>query len=166
MEEIWKDIQGYPNYQISNMGNVKSLNYRCTGKEKILKPAKNKDGYFYVGLCKQGKVKTYKIHRLVAETFIDNPNNLPQVNHRNEIKTDNRTSNLEWCTAKQNINYGTRNQRSAEKLSKQVLCLETGKIYPSTIEVQRDLGFVQSDISMCCRGKLKTCGGLHWRYVE
>lgn len=157
MEETWKDIQWYDGYQISNLGRVKSFKYN---KEKILRP-KNVKQYLIVSLCKQGKVKNYLVHRLVAEAFIPNPQNLPQVNHIDEDKTNNCMDNLEWCDAKYNSNYGTRN----EKISKQVLCVETGIIYPSTMEIKRKLGFVQSNISMCCNGKRKTAYGHTWRYV-
>jgi hypothetical protein len=152
--EIFKDIEGYFGlYQVSNMGNVKSFH---TGKEKILKPKNDKDGYLFVVLSKQGKVKTCKIHRLVAQSFIENPQNLPQVNHKNEIKTDNRASNLEWCDCQYNIDYSQ---------SKRVLCVETNKIYSSTMEVHKQLGFSQGNISQCCNCKRKTCGGYTWRYV-
>ena len=170
--EIWKDIEGYEGlYQISNLGNVKSLNYNKTGKERILTPQKNNKSYLKVGLCKQAKSKTYKIHRLVAQAFLPNQNNLPQVNHKDEDKQNNAASNLEWCTNKYNSNYGTRNKRVAEsninnpKRSKQVLCVENGVIYPSTMELQRQLGLPQQNISHCCNGKRKTCGGFHWCYV-
>lgn len=165
MIEIFKDIEGYEGYQISNYGRVKSLNYNRTGKEKILKPTKDKKNYLRVDLSKQGKRKQYQIHRLVAQAFLDNPNNYEQINHKNEIKTDNRVENLEWCTPKQNNNYGTRNKRIAESKSKQVMCVETGVIYISTNEVQRQLNLKQGDISRCCNGKRKTCGGFHWCYV-
>lgn len=166
-EEIWKDIEEYENlYQVSSIGRVKSLNYNhTTGKDRILKPAKDIYGYLYVSLCKQGKIKTHRIHRLVAEAFIPNPNNFPQVNHKNEDKTNNYVSNLEWCDRKYNCNYGTRNKRIAEKCSKQVLCVETGKIYPSTHQVEKQLGFAHQNIVNACIGKRKTCGGFHWKYV-
>lgn len=108
----------------------------------------------------------------MALHFIDNPKNLEQVNHKNELKTDNRVENLEFCDAKHNNNYGTHNQRSAksrinhQKLSKQVMCIETSVVYPSTNEVQRRLGFNKSAISRCCRGKCKTSYGYTWKYVE
>ena len=169
--EIFKDIKGYENYQVSNLGNVKSLGNDKTRKEKILKPNKLKNNYLQVVLCKEGKRKYHLIHRLVAEAFIPNHNNLPQLNHLDEDKTNNTISNLEWCTAKYNNNYGTRNKRVAEsninnpKRSKQVLCLETGVVYPSTHQVERQLGFAQGYISNACNGKLKTAYGFHWQYV-
>jgi len=115
-QEIWKTIEGYENYEISNLGRVKSLGNNKTRKEKILKPVKDRKGYLVVSLCQNGSMKTCKIHRLVAQAFIPNPENKPQVNHKNEIKTDNRAENLEYCTAKENLNYGTHNERVAKAL--------------------------------------------------
>ena len=114
--EIWKDIPGYEGlYQVSNYGNVKSLNYRGTkGKHKCLKQNTDKYGYKVVILANHGKYKSYKVHRLVASAFIENPNNYPQVNHLDENPANNNYLNLEWCTAKYNINYGTRNKRAGE----------------------------------------------------
>lgn len=161
--EIWKDISEYDGlYKVSNLGRVKSLGNDKKRKEKILKPIKYNCGYLIVGLSKQGKRKLYLVHRLVAEAFIDNPNNFRELNHIDEDKTNNCVSNLEWCDRKYNINYGTRN----EKISKRVLCVETNKIYPSTNEVQRQLGFANSHISSACNGKLKQAYGFHWRYVS
>lgn len=115
INEIWKDIEGYEGiYMISSKGRVKSLKF---GKEKILKNLKNTCGYLFVSLCKNGKFKNYLIHRLVASAFIDNPNNLSQINHKDEDKTNNRIDNLEWCDSSYNINFGTR----TEKIQKPVL---------------------------------------------
>ena len=129
MIEIWKNIQGYEGlYQISNLGRVKSLHYN---KEKILKPNKYGAGYYGVALSKNNKHKRYSIHRLVAIAFIPNPNNLPQVNHKDEDKTNNRVDNLEWCTNEYNMNYGTRNERANEKISETVRKkFENGYISP------------------------------------
>lgn len=163
--EIWKEIEGYEGlYQVSNLGNVKSLNKR---KGRILKTIKDHFGYLRVRLSKQGELKNHKIHRLVAETFLDNPNNYKQVNHKDENKTNNKVDNLEWCTPKYNCNYGTRNQRitNAQK-GKQVLCIETGVIYPSANEVERQLGYNLGNISKCCNGKYKTAYKFHWKYVS
>ena len=94
----WKDIPGYEGlYQVSNLGEIKSLNYRNTGKEKIIKPRKNKGGYLRVVLCKNGKQKDFLVHRLVAIAFIPNHNNYNQVNHKDENPSNNNVNNLEWC---------------------------------------------------------------------
>lgn len=174
MEEIWKDIEGYEGcYQVSNLGRVKSLGNGKThnSSERILK-GNNIKGYLVVKLSKEGKQKQYLIHRLVAQVFIPNPNNLLQVNHIDEDKTNNTVSNLEWCSAKYNMNYGTRTQRVVEKntnhqnKSKKVTCIETGKIYVSTMQVERDLGFAHANISYACTGRYKTAYGFHWKYID
>lgn len=162
MKEEWKNIKGYSNYMVSNMGRVKNLNYNHTGREKILKSSVDKIGYMYVGLCKNGKVKYFKVHRLVAEAFYGEIPKGMQVNHINEIKTDNRLENLNLMTPKENCNWGTRNKRVAEKAtngkcSKPVLQIDktTNEViaeFPSLREVGRQLGFDNSTISMCCKG--------------
>jgi hypothetical protein len=106
--EIWKDVLGYEGlYQVSNLGQVKSLNYNRTGIERILKARLSKDGYYEVMLCKNGKGKSFRVHRLVVMSFIGEIPKGSVVNHLNEIRTDNRLENLEICTNKENINYGT-----------------------------------------------------------
>lgn len=164
--EVFKNIKGYEGlYQIGNEGTIKSLWY---GKERILKQYKNVNGYLYVILCKNSQKKTYKVHRIVAEHFIPNPDNLPQVNHKNEIKTDNRVENLEWCDAKYNANYGSCQQRRAGKLAKQVLQYtldgEFVAEYPSASDANRKTGYNFSKIAACCRNDRKTAYGYKWRY--
>ena len=108
MNEIWKPIVGYEGlYEVSNLGNVRSLNYNGTGEIKIMKPGISKNGYLQVLLYINGKRKMYKVHRLVAQAFIPNPDNKPQINHKSEDKTLNTVDNLEWTTAKENTNWGT-----------------------------------------------------------
>lgn len=168
MDEIWKNIPEYNGlYQVSNMGRVKSLNYKGTGKEKILKPATNKEGYLRVGLCKDGKRKRFRIHRLVAIHFIPNPNNLPEVNHIDENKTNNCVENLEWCDRVYNINHGTRTQRCSIPIVQ--LDPTTNKVidaYPSTYEAERLGGFDHGNITFCCQGKRNTHGGYRWMYLK
>jgi len=105
-KEIWKDIEGYEGrYQVSNLGRVKSLNYRHTDQERILQPIPFSHGYLVVNFLKNKKHKTFLIHRLVAQSFIPNPDNKPQVNHINGVKTDNRVVNLEWVTPLENTQH-------------------------------------------------------------
>ena len=141
MIELWKDIKDYEGfYQVSNLGRVKSLSrsiydsrgYMIYRKGKIKKPSFDKNGYPQIGLCKNGTVITRKIHRLVAEAFIPNPENKPEINHKDEDKLNNCVDNLEWVTEKENVNYGYGAKRRAESnrlLAKQqakpVRCMET-----------------------------------------
>ena len=162
--EIWRNIKDYPDYQVSNMGRVKSLNYNRTGEEKIMKISKNNWGYLLVNLHKEGKQKHYYIHRLVATAFIPNPDNLSQVNHINEDKTDNRVDNLEWCTQQYNTNYGTRTEKTQKPVLQFTLDGEFIKQWDSARAVERELGFNNSDLSKCCKGKKKSVGGFKWCY--
>ena len=114
MIEEWRPVVGYEGlYEVSNTGQVRSLDrfYYRLHKGKVLSPTKDRYGYLTVTLNCNGKSKTIKIHRLVAQAFLPNPDNLPQVNHKDEDKTNNNVTNLEWCTAKYNVNFGTRQER-------------------------------------------------------
>ena len=116
-KQIWKEIPNYEGkYQVSNTGKVRSLNYKRTGKTKILKIREDKNGYTVVTLTKNSKKKTYSVHRLVAQAFIPNPNDLPEVNHKDENPANNFYTNLEWCTHEYNINYGTHNEKVSKTL--------------------------------------------------
>ena len=179
MEEQWKDIIGYEGlYEISNLGRVKSLiKYKGTD-ERILKPLKNKKGYLQVILHKDKKIKNYVIHRLVALHFIPNDDlSKTQVNHKDENKENNNVNNLEWCDVAYNNNYGTRNERNSKSninhpdMSKQIQQYSLDgktliKTFPSMHEIQRTLGFCQSNISLCCNGKYKTAYNYIWKYAE
>ncbi len=119
MIEEFRDIPGYEGlYQISNLGNVKSLHYNKSNRQVILKPRMSRHGYCRVGLHLKGKSKDFYIHRLVANAFLDNPNNLSDINHKDEDKTNNCVDNLEWLSHKENMNYGTIKQRISATLKK------------------------------------------------
>lgn len=168
--EVYKDIIGFPNYQISNYGNVKSLNYNRTGEERILKPKKEKNGYLRIHLCNNKKYYFRLIHRLVCAAFVKNPDNLPQVNHIDENKENNHVDNLEWVSPKENINHGTRNERVSKIFSKQVNQYDLNdnliKTWKSQHEIEKCLGYPQGHISECCNGKIKTAYGFIWKFVE
>ena len=187
--EIWKtavyDGEIYEGlYKVSNLGRILSLDYRRTGKAELMKPSQEKNGYLKIVLSKNKKTKKCYVHRLIAFTFLDNPENLPQVNHKDEDKTNNfvflnedgsinkEKSNLEWKTHRDNINHGTHNERSAKtrtngKLSKRVLQLSlSGELireWESTMECERN-GFDQSTVAKCCRGELPHYKGFIWMY--
>ena len=168
IEEIWRDIKGFEGiYQVSNLGRVKSF-YRL--KEKILKPKLAHNGYCRVGLCKNSIGKFYMIHRLVWEAFNGQIPEGLQVNHINEIKSDNRLSNLNLMTPKENMNWGTGIERRAKKRSKVVLQFDLNdnlvKEYPSINQVERETGFAFQNIYACCKGKRKTAYGYIWKYKE
>ena len=153
-----KDIQGYEGlYAITSCGKVWSYY-----SKKFLKPLTDKDGYYKICLVKDKQKKTFFIHRLVAMTYLDNPNNLPQVNHKDENKTNNCVQNLEWISPYDNCNYGTRNKR----ISKKVLCIELNRVFNSQSEAARELGLDSRNISKCCLGKYKTTGGLHFQFYK
>ena len=128
MDEVWKDIEGYEGlYQVSNTGQVRSLNYLHTGEVKPLKQGTDGNGYKRVSLYKDGKSKTCRVHRLVAMAFILNPNNYKEVNHKDENPSNNNVNNLEWCTNEYNVNYGTRTKRASESLKGKPHSEETKK---------------------------------------
>ena len=157
-----KDIKGYEGlYAITSCGKVWSYI-----SNKFLKQKIDKDGYCTVNLYKDKKRKTKKIHRLVAEAYLENPNNLPEVNHKDEIKTNNSIQNLEWCSTKYNRQYGTRIQRATEKTRKKVICIETEEVYDSVKEAHKQTGISMTGISLCCNEKRKSAGGLHWKFAE
>lgn len=169
--EVWRYVPGYEGlYMVSNKGRVKSLNYHRSGKERMLKGRKLPNGYLQVDLYKGGKMTKYTVHRLVAMAFIPNPKNLPEINHKDEDKSNNCVENLEWCTHQYNLNYGTRISRTVEKTGKPVIQRsldgEFIREWKSMSEIYRQLGFKQGAISMCCSGKRKQCYGFIWRYKE
>lgn len=196
MTEIWKDIDGYIGYyKVSNLGNVRSVDRIVSHwkggeqlrKCKLLKQADDGNCYKFVCLQKNGKRKIYKVHRLVAEAFIPNPNNYQCVNHIDEDKHNNCVDNLEWCTQKYNCNYGTRTERGAKarinhpSFSRPILQFTLDgkfiKEYPSAREAERHTGISFVSISACCIGKKlkdgrgyyytrKSAGGFLWRFKD
>ena len=185
--EIWKDVVGYEGlYQVSNLGNVKSLDrivfnkgiskfYKMKGK-KLSTNKSNGSGYKVISLNKDGISKNYYTHRLVAEAFVPNENLYPQVNHKDENKYNNNSNNLEWCTCKYNNNYGTARDRIIKKLinnkyrSKQVsahdiLTNELVFIFPSINEASRQLKCSGQNISDALHGKQPTARGYIWKYL-
>lgn len=165
IEEIWKDIEGYEGiYQVSNLGRVKRV---TTGR--ILKSYKDRGGYLRVDLCKSGKRKNHKIHRLVAQAFIPNPDNKLQVNHIDENKTNNSVDNLEWVTAKENCNHGTHNERSSRTRSIPMIAIniKTGEStnFNSGKECARQLGLDHSNITDVLKGRRKQTGGYIFEYA-
>ena len=176
-KEIWRPVIGYEGlYEVSNYGRVKSLNYRGTGKEGLMNGKIDKNGYKMVILHKNGKRKSFLVHRLVAIAFIPNPNNLPEVNHiidDFEHRSDNRVENLEWCTREYNLNYGSYNEKMSKTKSKKVICITNGEIFGSAKKASEKYNINHSDICKCCRGKLKSAGKhpitkekLVWEYID
>lgn len=162
MNEEWKSIKGYENlYEISNLGKVKNINTK-----KILRSYKRKDGYLKIELTKEKSNKTFYIHRLVAQTFILNPNNLFFVNHKDEDKTNNCVDNLEWCTQKYNNKYGTRGKRIANSLNIKVNQYDLNgkfiKQWESIKEATETLKI--RNISQACRNIRNQAGGFIWKY--
>lgn len=159
MIEEWRDIKGYEgHYQVSNLGRIKSLNYRQTCKEKIMELGFHNRGYLMAHLSKSGKQKNFFLHRLVAQTFIPNPYNLPQVNHKDENKSNNCVDNLEWCTAKYNQRYSR---------AKKVCCYKNNKlvkVYSAIRDVKKD-GFKPQNVCKCCSGNRKSHHGFKWKYL-
>lgn len=187
MKEIWKDIAGYEGaYQVSNLGNVRSVNRIIRDtigrtrhlKGKTLHPKQNpRSGYLVVGLSDDTKY----VHRLVAEAFINNPQNLPEVNHKDETRTNNVVSNLEWCDRQYNHDYGDRTAKEAQTKSKAVAQLTlTGTLittYQNAIEASKATGANRRQIQMVASGyvhkdkrgktiRYLTAGGYKWKYVE
>lgn len=179
-EEIWKDIEGYKGYQVSNLGNVKSLSYKQTKIEKKLTLSLDKDKYLTVSLCKNGKKYTKRVNRLVAQVFIPNPNNLSEVNHIDCNKQNNCVNNLEWVSRIENMRHAiannlTNNKYGKDNLTSKVIYqidIKTNKIlniFYGTGEIKRKTQFKDtSSISKCCRNvkNYKTAYGYKWQYAK
>ena len=161
MSEEWTDIKDYEGlYQVSNFGRVKS-----SYTNRILKPIKHTTGYLGVNLYKNNVSYTKTIHRLVAQAFIPNPENKPEVNHIDEDKTNNMISNLEWVTSKENVNHGTRNERASIPII--ATNLKTGKSteFYGVSESARQLGLHTSNITEVLKGRRRQTGGYIFKYI-
>ena len=163
--EIFKEINDFEGYYISNLGRVKSCKRKT---EKFIAVKDDTHGYLIVKLWKDNKQYSKKIHRLVAEAFISNPENLRDVNHKDENKHNNCVENLEWISHKDNINYGTRNERANKTKSKAIIQLDlNGNVineFISSYDAERQLDISESNINQCCNGKRKTAGGYKWQF--
>ena len=160
--ETFVKIVGFENYEVSNLGRVRNIE-----SGRVLKPKLTEYGYLRHGLYKNNKQKYLFLHRIIATTFIDNPEGKPCVNHIDENKLNNDLSNLEWCTVKENNIHGTRTKRVAEKLSQKVIQLDLNdnvlNEFESMKQAERETGIPNGSISSCCNGKLKSAGGYKWR---
>lgn len=191
ISEIWRtaisDGEPYEGYKVSNWGRIKSLNYRRTGRAELMNPWEDTGGYFRVNLSKNGETKTCLVHRLIAETFLPNPEGKPCINHKIEGKKgkkinmvffnedgtiDKEKTTIEWVTYEENNNYATHNERVAKamtngKLSKKIIQLSLSgdliREWESTRECERN-GFYHSAVCRCCRGELKQYKGFLWMY--
>lgn len=181
--EVWKDIKGYEGlYRISNTGKVLSLHYMKGNKKKEFSPKKNKKGYLWVELRNHGKAQHCLIHRLVAEAFLENPNNYSDVNHKDENPQNNNVSNLEWGTHKYNVHYSMKrhpervnsygnrgNARKPYRNSRKIIqySLEGKYIceFANVSTIAREKGYHASNITKCCNKTRKTAYGYKWEYA-
>ncbi len=185
MEEIWKDIEDYEGYyQISNLGNVKSLDYRRRGYSKNLTPKINNRGYAWVELAVNGLKQYFLIHRLVATAFIVNPNKYPIVNHIDENPLNNIVDNLEWCTSSYNALYsrerhdyeskivriGNRktstHRRRCESINQYTLDGLLIRKWEDSLQIRNNMNANQTSILECCEGKRKTAYGFKWEFAN
>ena len=185
----WREINGFPNYMVSNTGEIKSLNYNKTGREKILIPHKLSNGYLGINLYDGNKRSCYLlIHRLVAQAFLPNPNGYRIINHKDENRSNNSVNNLEWCSYKYNLNYGNRNSKLSNSLTNNpffsIPVLQYSKTreflkeFPSIAEAARTInnGNIKAavtNILKCCKGvadtqfgivRRKTAYGYIWKF--
>lgn len=174
MKEIWKNIKDFNNYEINNYGVI-----RIKKNKKMLKYQIDKDGYYKVNLWRKGKCKCFRVSRLVAQTFIHNPNNLPVVNHKDENKQNNCVDNLEWCTIAYNNAYGTKGKRGGEKQRNKLRYTKSNRkviqydlkdnivdTYKSIMTVAKKLNVDGTHITDVCKGRRKTAYGYKWRYID
>lgn len=169
--EEWRPVKGYEGlYEVSNFGRIKHLPVKWRPKEFIMRYNITYDGYVRIGLTKDGKYKSFAVSRLVGQHFIPNPDNLPQINHKDEDKTNNHVDNLEWCSNKYNVNYGNRNMLASKGISKAVaqysLDGELIRTWDSVTKAAMSLGFDLSSIAKCCNGRTHTSYHFVWKYIN
>jgi hypothetical protein len=186
--ENWKSVSGYEGmYEVSDCGRVRGVDreVHCKNgdvqarKARILKQKADRQGYYIVCLCKCGKLQFMRVHRLVGYAFIENPENKPEINHIDENTQNNCVTNLEWCTRKENVNWGTGHQRGvmntnfkafAQRLSKKTAQLSLDgkvlKVWDSLHAICRETGYKAGHISECCHGKKKSRYGYRWSFVQ
>ncbi len=172
--EIWKDIQGYEGlYQVSNLGRVKSVNRILTQGNRqifkrsiILKPRIEKHGYLRVTLYKNKIPLQLLVHRLVASVFISNPNNLPQVNHKDKNKQNNCIDNLEWCSSLYNLNFSNIIDKLSIAKQRKIICNTTGEIFESIEDACDKYNLHHANIIKCCKRERNMTGGMKWSYFE
>lgn len=170
-EETWKQVPGYEDiYEASNLGRIRSYHRHKFGAEipHVMIPANNKKGYPQLVFTKNGKPKTRSVHRIIAETFIPNYNNLPQINHIDLNKENNRVDNLEWCDGFENMRHAYIHGVFREKkpYGIPVRCIESGVVYASAREAYRMLGISFFTIGRVCLKKIKSAGGLHFEFFR
>jgi hypothetical protein len=174
---MMKEIKDFDGYFVSSDGTVwcnlgKGYRGKNSKRERVkpypLKPRETKNGYMrvYMRQTSTNKRVDRYIHRLVAEAFIPNPDELPVVNHKDENPLNNHVSNLEWCTQKYNINYGTAKQRAAQKIKKPVYCVELDKTFESGKAAAEELGITAQGICVVCGNPFRMAGGYHWEYAR
>ena len=176
MDEIWKDVVGYEGlYQVSNLGNVKSLNWRGHGVCKNLTPKLQNSGRYAVQLAQGGKTKYFLIHRIVATAFIPNPHGFNEINHIDENPLNNCASNLEWCDHLYNVrsyfkNHPDHRRQKGKRINLKVEQLtlngEVVRLWENSRTIFTQTGMSDWSISECCRGKRKTAYGYKWRYAN
>lgn len=161
MSEKSRTIPNFPHYKVTTSGDV------INDKGLKLKQEKTNKGYLRVSLSNESiKHKRFSVHRLVAEAFIPNPDNLPQVDHKNEIKTDNHVENLRWSTPLNNLAHSRVIDKASIAKFTKIRCKTTGRVYDSIKEAADSLGLCHSNIVACCNHKRNKCGGLEWEYIK
>lgn len=163
--EEWRDVRGYTGvYQVSNLGRVRRV---APDSTRVLKPWRHNAGYSCVTLSLNKKESKPLVHRLVAEAFLPNPANKPQINHINGVKTDNRVTNLEWCSNRENALHSANVLGNESTIPKRpVRCVDTGEVFNSARNAARAVGGCSQNIVKCCQGKRGHHKGLRWAYAE